>query len=179
MLRLSSTKPVGCKTAPRLSWRLHHAAPRMQAIAVVLTCLLFATTVGAQTPIKSVDATDVSTLERRVESFFKNLTANSGPEQAFKDLLTGGPLQGRDQGIKDAIDQAKKLPQLYGEFVGFEKVRHGSVGEDVCVMTFLYKGKQYPVAWHFTFYRTPTPFDKGSWACIGVRFDSKVEELGK
>lgn len=151
------------------------------SMAVVV--VVFSSSVAfGQTPIKTVDTNEIKTLERRLESFFTTLTSrspNAGPDQAFRDLLTGGPLLANEQKLKEIVDSAKNLPDRYGEFINYEKVRQASVGEDVCVMTYLYKGKAYPVAWHFTFYRGETAFDKGTWACIGVRFDSKVEELAR
>lgn len=149
-------------------------------VLVLCMGLLIPSLAYGQTAIKSVDSRDIEQLEGRLESFFTTLTSSSptaGPEVAFQALLTGGPLLENEQKIKDAIDSAKQIPKLYGEYNGFEKVKQGSVGKDVCVMTYLYKGKSFPVAWHFTFYRTGTNFN---WVCIGVRFESKgVEDLAK
>lgn len=150
-------------------------------LAVLCISLLMPSRAHGQTAIKSVDSRDIETLETRLESFFTTLTSSSptaGPEAAFQALLAGSPLPKlNEQKIKDAIEQARQLPELYGEYNGFEKVKQGSVGKDVCVMTYLYKGKSYPVVWHFTFYRSGTTF---TWVCIAVRFDTKgLEDLAK
>ena len=48
-------------------------------------------------------------------------------------------------------------------------------------MRYLYKCENFPVVWHFTFYRTPGAGDaraKGAaWRVVAVRFDTELEQL--
>jgi hypothetical protein len=166
---------------PFLTWSSSSARTIAICLVAMAVCFLTSSFSYGQSPIKSVDSRDIETLEGRLERFFTTLTSDAptaGPEQAFTALLTGGPLltNSNEQKIKETIEGAKQLPKQYGEFNGFEKVKQVSVGKDVCVMTYLYKGKSYPVSWHFTFYRPESSF---SWVCIGVRFHSTVEDLAK
>ena len=76
--------------------------------------------------------------------------------------------------FKKLVDAASKLPDQYGAFVAAEQVRRKQVGNDLVLLTYLYKAERYPVVWRFAFYR-PRPSDK--WTVVSLRFDSKLLDL--
>lgn len=148
---------------------------------LAITILLFTRAVSfAQEPMSPDTAAEVKTLESRVDDFFRSLTTKSlgGPERAVRQIVDNGPLKERNDDISKLIEQALTLDQKYGPYTGHERVQAKSVGSDLIVLRYLYKGEKFPVVWCFTFYRAaPVGGISRDWTLIALKFDAKVETL--
>ena len=123
----------------------------------------------------------VDLLDDRVQGFFDNLAKEDvAVSVVLDDLLAGGPLADSPDRLT-LIESIGQFDERYGKFVEAELIAANDVGEDVLVMHYLYKGRSFPVVWHFTFYRDfqrlsgAEGFDR--WVVIGVRFDTDLEAL--
>lgn len=125
------------------------------------------------------DSEAVMQLDARVSGFFQNLRdVQIGPDKAFAELLTGGPLEKSDK-VKMLIERSNKLEELYGTFIRAERVAAKEVGKDLVLLTYLHKAEKYPVVWYFTYYRPPSIVgDEKEWMVISVRFDTRLDRLG-
>jgi hypothetical protein len=150
-------------------------------ILVALCLALMVSHAGrAQEPGNGVAEQDLEFVKEKAASFFRSLTDKTlGPDRAFFELVSGGPLQDRTDEIGKLIEQAQTLDQRYGAYTGNELVATKAVGEDLIFLRYLYKGERFPVVWYFTFYR-PAPIAAGvrrEWALIALRFDARIEAL--
>lgn len=108
---------------------------------------------------------------RMAMTFLRTLAAD--PQDAFKKLLAGSKLA-KSEEMDKLIVAAANLPEKYGTFVAAEQLRKQQVGEDLVLLTYLYKAESFPVVWRFAFYR---PRPSASWSVVSLRFDSKLLEL--
>jgi hypothetical protein len=119
-------------------------------------------------------------LDARVTQFFENVSLGQS-QIAFADLLAGSQLLKQTDALKDLIARTNDLEAKYGAFRASEKISAKRVGNDLVLMQYLYKCEHFPVAWHFTFYRTPesveTRSKSGAWRVVAVRFDTDLEQL--
>jgi len=102
---------------------------------------------------------------------------------AYGDLLVGSPLSKETKAVDALVQQTARIKQLYGEYRAFERVSQKRVGTDLVLLKYLYKCENFPIVWHFAFYRTPSRADLKTetgdgWRVIMVRFDTELELLG-
>jgi hypothetical protein len=120
----------------------------------------------------------LSTLDGRVTQFLEGVSLGQ-PQSAFADLLAGSQLLKQADALKDLVARTKDLEAKYGAYRAFEKVSAKRIGSDLVLMRYLYKCENFPVVWHFTFYRTPgsgeTKSKSGIWRAVVVRFDTDLE----
>src|SRR5690606_31536924 len=77
-------------------------------------------------------------------------------EQAFRDLVKGGPLAEKREQLSELAREAQKLHANYGAYRGLDRVAAKTVGRDLVLLEYLYKCEQFPVVWRFAFYRDQT-----------------------
>lgn len=143
-------------------------------VGLLLLSASWSPVIAQTTPVSEDPVIDE--LDKKVVGFFNNLANSEVPaEAAFADLLAGGRLADKENepAVLRLAEQTKDFPRKYGQFVGSELVSARRVGQDVVLMTCLYKSRDFPVVWYFAFYRT---LDK--WSVISVRFDTRLEALG-
>lgn len=145
-----------------------------------LTTLLLATILWSTSALGQ-ENNDVSTLTARTDAFFRNLDSKARtPEDVFGAFLAEGRLRDRKEDIKKLVDNYAKLVTQYGVARSMEQISAKAIGKDVMVLTYLAKTDTYPIAWHVTYYRPPASAEKkNGWVVIALRFDTKIEELGK
>ena len=125
---------------------------------------------------------EVDKLQAGVEDFFKGFNNPTiGPEQAFTALLGKGPLKNKTEELTGLIDKAGKLEMRYGRYAGHDVASVKTVGNDLVILRYLYKGERFPVVWHFYYYRPSSgamPSSK-DWNLIEIRFDTNLDGLDK
>jgi hypothetical protein len=125
---------------------------------------------------------EVDKLQSGIEGFFTGLNNPMiGPEQAFNTLVGKGPLKSKTE-LAGLIDKAGKLEGRYGRYTGHDVASVKTVGSDLVILRYLYKGERFPVVWHFYYYRPGNgtlPTTKGEWNLIEIRFDTNLEGLDK
>jgi hypothetical protein len=150
-------------------------------LATTSLALCHATVGSAQTPANGDDPV-VTLLDQKVDALFQNLAnATVTTEDALAEFLADSPLEKQAEAVKALAARAKKLDDDFGEFVSAERVAAKRIGKDLVLMKYLYKAKNHPVVWYFTYYRDFNNADAaetGAWTIIAVRFDTKLELLG-
>jgi hypothetical protein len=126
---------------------------------------------------------EVDKLQLGVEDFFKGLNNPMvGAEQAFSALVGKGPLKSKSEELTSLIDKASKLETRYGRYTGHDFASAKTVGNDLVILRYLYKGERFPVVWHFYYYRPANgaaTLTKGDWNLIEIRFDTNLDGLDK
>lgn len=128
---------------------------------------------GGQAQLNSTKSPEESRIALRVDDFL-NAVAEDRVEAAVDNLLKASPLlkdTKRVSRLKESIGQ--ELPK-YGNFVDAEPIKLEKVGRSLIRSTALYRGTDYPVVWHFTFYR---PLDDGEWTLVALQFNVDYEKL--
>lgn len=154
--------------------------PPKVAFSLVCIALIFGPTivVNAQTA-NETNALSTTALTQRVDRFFGFLKSPTVTvEDAFADLLDGGPLDGRTEQVNAFVESYKKLEASYGRFLVAKQVHVKRIGDDLIFLTFLYECEQFPVVWRFTFYRPPLDtLERPDWFVVRLSFDTKLEQL--
>jgi hypothetical protein len=125
------------------------------------------------------DDDPVAAASARVTTFFESLGGKGAAlEKALAELLLDGPLAARKAAVESLLAETRKLEGRYGKYRVAERITAKRVGDDVVVLTYLTKCDNFPVVWHFTFYRDQRPTaTPAAWHVIAVRFDTDVELL--
>jgi hypothetical protein len=146
---------------------------------VLLGLALLGERAAAQEAVSAETQQEIQGLQAKVDGFFRSLTDKTlVPERAIREIIGNGPLKERTDDISKLIDQAQALEARYGSYVGHEAVGSKAAGSDLVFLRYLYKGERFPVVWHFTFYRTAAGGGvKREWMLIGLKFDSKLDDL--
>jgi hypothetical protein len=120
----------------------------------------------------------LSALDARATQFLEGISLGQS-YSSLQDLLAGSQLLKQTDALKDLVARTNDLENKYGKYRGFEQVSAKRVGNDLVLMRYLYKCENYPVVWHFTFYRTPNSGEtkNGNWRVVAVRFDTDLEQL--
>jgi len=120
-------------------------------------------------------------LDVRISSFLEGVSQGQ-TQNAYQDLLTGSQLAAQQEPLKELTEKTKQLQTKYGDYHGFEQIAAKRIGADLVLLRYLYKCRDFPVVWYFTFYRTPAAdeaaAENGDWRVIAVRFDTNLEILG-
>ena len=122
----------------------------------------------------------ISKLDDEVITFLEAVAGNE-PRRAFKQLLSGSQLQTQTEAVEQMVSRAEEIERLYGKFQEAERVSRKQVGKDLVLLRYLYKCKNFPVVWYFTYYREPSSrsqmSDVNPWIVISVKFDTQLEAL--
>lgn len=118
----------------------------------------------------------------KIDLFFHNLTNTTLDQmKVFQDLVAGGRLARQEESIKALVLKTKEFDEQFGEYQSHERISATQIGTDLFVLTYLYKASDYPVVWHFTYYRDFRRLDSNNteadWVIIGVRFDTRLDPL--
>ncbi len=159
--------------------RLHCVVGGM-GVVVLAFAVANARTSAAQDMNQEKDAV-LTLLDGRVSQFLDSVSAGQ-TQTAFKELLADSQLAKQADAVKELVARTNDLEIKYGRCQGFEQVFAKRIGNDLVLMRYLYKCENLPVAWYFTFYRTPTPgalTKNGAWRVVALRFDTKLEALAQ
>lgn len=119
-------------------------------------------------------------LDARVGQFL-NAVSMGETQTAYQELLAGSRLIKQEKALQELSEKTAQLPVKYGLYCGVEQISAKRVGKDLVLLRYLYKCRDFPVVWHFTFYRTPTPGEtppeKAAWRVVTLRFDTELERL--
>ena len=150
----------------------------------ILVCLLILTFCYAGHPARAQEPLDpvISKLDDEVEEFLEEV-AKGNEELAFEHLLLGSRLHTQTEAIKQMVTRAEQLERTYGQFQEVEQISSKRVGRDLVLLKYLFKCKDFPVVWYFTYYRDfnsrSLMSDVNTWIVISVKFDTELEELAK
>ena len=123
---------------------------------------------------------EVDKLQSGIEDFFKGLSSPTiGPELAFSTLVGKGPLKGKNEELTELVKKAGKLEERYGRYTGNEAASVKSIGNDLVILRYLFKGERFPLVWHFYYYRTANGAMAKDWNLIEIRFDTNLDGLDK
>ena len=121
-------------------------------------------------------------LDVRVSQFLTGVSMGE-THNAYKELLAGSRLIEQDKALKELIEETQQLQTKYGRYCGSEQIAAKRVGRDLVLFRYLYKCKDFPVVWYFTFYRIPprgeTSPENAPWRVVTVRFDTELELLAR
>src|SRR5687768_5912243 len=88
---------------------------------------------------------EVEKLQGGIEDFFKAFNNPTiGPESAFNTLVGKGPLKNKEE-LPGLIEKAGKLEARYGRYTGHDAASVKTVGNDLVILRYLYKGERFPV----------------------------------
>ena len=151
---------------------------RLLLVTLILAGLVTGLPAQERTPQQQAE---VEKLQGGIEDFFKAFNNPTiGPELAFSTLVGKGPLKGKSEELTGLIDKAVKLEGRYGRYTGHDVASVKTVGSDLVILRYLYKGERFPVVWHFYYYRPGNgamPSSKGEWNLIEIRFDTNLDGL--
>jgi hypothetical protein len=125
------------------------------------------------------DGDPVAAASARVTTFFEALGGKAPAlDKALAELMADGPLAARKTAVESLLAETRKLETRYGKYRAAERIEAKRIGTDVMVLKYLTKCDNFPVVWHFTFYRDQRPTAAAAaWNVIAVRFDTDVELL--
>lgn len=151
-------------------------------VFVALGCLLAGTltTPAQQSP---TDDVVITALDSRAGRFLEAVSLGD-TERAYADLLAGGRLAQQKEAVANLVEKTSQLRTLYGKYQSFERIATERVGQDLVLLTYLYKSVDFPVVWHFAFYRGTVATSEAlpqsdGWRAVEVRFDTNLEALGQ
>ncbi|MGI8982592.1 MAG: hypothetical protein ACR2FY_25450 [Pirellulaceae bacterium] len=154
-----------------------------QRLVVLLLVLFGIASPGAAQERTPQQQAEVEKLQGGVEDFFKAFNNPTiGPELAFNTLVGKGALKSKSEELTGLIDKAVKLEGRYGRYSGHDVASVKTVGSDLVILRYLYKGERFPVLWHFYYYRPGNgamPAPKGDWNLIEIRFDTNLDGLDR
>jgi len=146
--------------------------------------LLLALLTGFAAPLSAQERTaqqqeEVVKLQSGIEDFFKGFSSpTTGPEQAFSALVGKGPLS-KNEALTELVKKASKLEERYGRYTGNEAASVKTIGNDLVILRYLFKGERFPVVWHFYYYRAANGAMAKDWNLIEIRFDTNLDGLDK
>ncbi len=159
-------------------FRNHCHRPLEGVLFLLVACVVPA---GAEEAI-SDPATAV--LDERVVQFFDRL-AGGETQAAYDRVLAGSPLVQQTEAVKALVEKTDEIKKKYGEYRRAERISGKQVGNDLVLLKYLYHCEQFPVVWHFAFYRSPPRTSggaaeaTGAWRVILLRFDTDLEALAR
>jgi hypothetical protein len=158
--------------------RTHVAA---HVLAVVLVLWSGGRGASGQETGKEPDPTVVA-LQAKAGQFLEGVSLGR-PQNAYQELLAGGPLLKQTEGLRALVEKTGEIETKYGRYRASESVAAKRIGTDLVLLRYLYKCENFPVVWHFAFYRTPNAGETlpvgGPWRVVSVRFDTDLDALGR
>ncbi|MBX3414942.1 MAG: hypothetical protein KF708_19815 [Pirellulales bacterium] len=155
---------------------------RLVLIAAALLASLAVGTLAttAQQPAATDDAT-IAALDARAGRFLEAVSIGD-TERAYLDLLAGGRLAQQKDAVAALVEKTGQLRTQYGKYQSFERVGAERIGQDLVLLTYLYKSADFPVVWKFAFYHgSASAADSlpkaDAWRVISVRFDTDFDSL--
>ena len=89
-----------------------------------------------------------------------------------------GPLS-KNESLTELVKKASKLEERYGRYTGNEAASVKTIGNDLVILRYLFKGERFPVVWHFYYYRAANGAMAKDWNLIEIRFDTNLDGLDK
>lgn len=153
-------------------------------LGLILSLALVTSMVAAQETRRSASSEDLRELEERAGDFLRDFRGTTGPERALRSFVEDSALADRDADVDKLVNQATRLESQYGKLLGHELVGPArSLGEDLVAVRYLLKAEDFPIVWHFYFYRAPsnstTMLGSRPWKLIEIRFDTNLESLDR
>ena len=111
--------------------------------------------------------------EETVARFFDRVSFGE-IDEAFGELLVGSAIQEQADARRQLVEKTAALEAKFGPFRSSEQLSQRQIGDDLVLLTYLYKCERYPVVWRFIYYR---PSANERWKLITVRFDSDLESI--
>lgn len=122
----------------------------------------------------------ISKLDDEIATFLQSV-AEKDEKRAFDRLLLGSQLHEQTSAVEQMLEKVGQFERSYGKHQESERISQKRVGKDLVLLTYLYKCKDFPVVWHFKFYRdynrATLMNDSNNWVVIGVRFDTELDAL--
>lgn len=152
-------------------------------LGIMATAILAASVHGQEQREQASEA-ELRALENQVDTFLAEFeNPDVGPSLAVREFVRSSPLEKRGEPLEKLIQQAGRLKDSYGKFTEHELVSVKSFGKDVVVLRYLLKAEQFPIVWHFYFYRPPksgtTMLDSPKFTLIELRFDTNLDVLDR
>ena len=151
-------------------------------MAIMLFVFLFGRIVSAsaQTGNSAAVPEELESLQATVKTFFENISDPAGGVQkGLEELLKSSPISGEDKEktITALSNNIKEIGRRFGPYLSFEPIGVRMIGHDLVVLRYLYKCRDYPVVWYFTFYRPSAgsgDVSSRSWLLIHFYYDSNL-----
>ena len=144
-----------------------------------LAALALAATASSAVAQEALDPV-ISKLDQEVSSFLESISKYD-EERAFDHLLIGSKLREQTDAVQQMVAKAEQIERSYGKHQETERISAKRVGKDLVVLKYLFKCKDFPVVWYFTYYRdfsrAALASDVNNWIVIGVRFNTELESL--
>lgn len=161
---------------------MFHQRQCITLFSVMMAVLLTAHVSRGQPAVLPKNEVDIEKLDKQVSAFFGNLTKPDLDEEAFKELFANGPLAQQEKAVATLVAKTREFDSKYGPYQANERIDARRVGQHLVLMKYLYKARDYPVVWYFTFYHdftvSPPASNGGNWVLIAVRFDTRLDLLG-
>lgn len=123
---------------------------------------------------------DVEALRESIGNFFETLSdPNQSARKALEDFSKNTAFGSNEKTLASLADSLKNINANFGPYVAYEPIGVKSFGSDLTTFRYLYKCRDYPVVWYFTYYRPRAKASEDAstnWTLIGMRFDSDVEK---
>lgn len=149
---------------------------------VLFAFLTLAAVAMAQNPPTAPVPTDLDGLHTMVKIFFEAISdETAGPQKGLEELLKNSPItrDDREKTILALSNNIREITRRFGPCLSFEPIGAKMIGHDLVTLRYLYKCRDYPVVWYFTFYRSGGDADTESgsgraWTLIHFYYDSNL-----
>lgn len=106
------------------------------------------------------------------EKFFL-MTQKGDISEAYDELLKGSNIRTAKPQVVDLIKrQTESALPLYGDIIGFEKIREEKVGTSILRLVYVLKLEKAPIVWEFYFYKP-----KAVWFLGNIIFNDQFNML--
>lgn len=154
----------------------------LKGIILFAFLTLASAAVMAQSTQTASVPTDLDGLHTTVKIFFETISdETAGPQKGLEELLKNSPItrEDREKTILALSNNIREITRRFGPCLSFESIGAKMIGRDLIVLRYLYKCRDYPVVWYFTFYRAggDTDTESGSggvWTLIHFYYDSNL-----
>jgi len=156
--------------------------PMLLVLALVFSPLLSGR-VACQEPGADRTDAEVAKVRRLANRFLQSIAPRSeaGLETAFSELFAGSPLaesfREPTAEMQRLLEETSQIQQRFGRVQAIEWLDAKRLGEDVILLRYLFKCRDYPVLWYFTYYNDFSRSDGETkhWIVVSVRFDTDLE----
>ena len=154
--------------------------PKHVAAIVLIVSLLSPWSVPTALAQAAEPDPELTALDTRIKTFLEGVKEGQA-QTAYQELLAGSQLLKQKEALGELVAKTQELQAKYGEYRGFEQIAAKKIGSgDLILIRYLYKCRDFPVVWYFTFYRAPgeTPPEENNYRVVAVRFDTELDLLG-